>query len=120
MTANVVRRIICHRAIKNATPMRSREAARAMANVSANARSQSLKGKRISCPPHELRRLSRPVDVLHQIAAHFHHDYEHGFPLTRSLRASAQRSTSVLFSFVLPLLIMAASFDVWQSKTILA
>jgi hypothetical protein len=40
-----------------------------------------VKGKRISRPPH--------------------HDYEHGFPLIRSLRASAQRSTSVLFSFVL-------------------
>jgi hypothetical protein len=40
-----------------------------------------VKGKRISRPPH--------------------HDYEHGFPLIRSLPASAQRSTSVLFSFVL-------------------
>jgi hypothetical protein len=28
------------------------------------------------------------------------HGFEHGFPLIRSLRASAQRSTSVLFSFV--------------------
>jgi hypothetical protein len=35
---------------------------------------------------------------------------EHGFPLIRSLRASAQRSTSVLFSFVLSLLIVAGSF----------
>jgi hypothetical protein len=59
-----------------------------------------VKGKRISCPPH--------------------HDYEHGFPLIRSLRASAQRSTSVLFSFVLSLLIVAESFAVRQSKTILA
>jgi hypothetical protein len=59
-----------------------------------------VKGKRISCPPH--------------------HDYEHGFPLIRSLRASAQRSTSVLFSFVLSLLIVARSFAIWQSKTILA
>src|SRR6266576_6815112 len=60
-----------------------------------------VKGKRISCPPH--------------------HDYEHGFPLIRSLRASAQPSTSVLFSFVLPLLlIMAGVFDIRQSKTILA
>jgi hypothetical protein len=42
-----------------------------------------VKGKRISCPPH--------------------HDCEHAFPLIRSLRASAQRSTSVLFSFVLSL-----------------
>jgi hypothetical protein len=48
-----------------------------------------VKGKRISCPPH--------------------HDYEHGFLLIRSLRASAQRSTSVLFSFVLSLLIVAGS-----------
>ena len=50
----------------------------------------NVKGKRISCPPH--------------------HDYEHGFPLIRSLRASTQRSTSVLFSFVLSLLIVAGSF----------
>jgi hypothetical protein len=48
-----------------------------------------VKGKRISCPPH--------------------HDYEHGFPLICSLRASAQRSTLVLFSFVLSLLIVAGS-----------
>src|SRR6266436_7179074 len=59
-----------------------------------------VKGKRISCPPH--------------------HDYEHGFPLIRSLRASAQRSTSVLFSFVLSLLIVAGSSVIRQSKTILA
>jgi hypothetical protein len=58
-----------------------------------------VKGKRISRPPH--------------------HDYEHGFPLIRSLRASAQRSTSVLFSFVLSLLIVARSFAIRQSKTIL-
>jgi hypothetical protein len=58
-----------------------------------------VKGKRISCPPH--------------------HDYEHGFPLIRSLRASAQQSTSVLFSFVLSLLIVAGSSAVRQSKTIL-
>jgi hypothetical protein len=38
------------------------------------------------------------------------HGFEHGFPLIRSLRASAQRSTSVLFSFVLSLLIVAASY----------
>src|SRR5437773_7007851 len=55
-----------------------------------------VKGKRISCPPH--------------------HDYEHGFPLIRSLRASTQRSTSVLFSFVLSLLIMAGSSAVRQIK----
>jgi hypothetical protein len=48
------------------------------------------------------------------------HGYEHGFPLIRSLRASAQRSTSVLFSFVLSLLIVAGSFAIRQSKTILA
>src|SRR5207249_10749440 len=59
-----------------------------------------VKGKRISCPPH--------------------HDYEHGFPLIRSLRASTQRSTSILFSFVLCLLIVAGSFAIPQSKTILA
>jgi hypothetical protein len=59
-----------------------------------------VKGKRISRPPR--------------------HDYEHGFPLIRSLRASAQRSTSVLFSFVLSLLIVARSFAIRQSKTILA
>ena len=38
----------------------------------------------------------------------------------RSLRASTQRSTSVLFSFVLSLLIVAASSGIRQSKTILA
>jgi hypothetical protein len=32
------------------------------------------------------------------------HGFEHGFPLIRSLRASAQRSTPVLFSFLLSLL----------------
>jgi hypothetical protein len=36
------------------------------------------------------------------------HGFEHGFPLIRSLRASAQRSASVLFSFVL-------SFDYGRS-----
>jgi hypothetical protein len=56
-----------------------------------------VKGKRISCPPH--------------------HDYEHGFPLIRSLQASAQRSTSVLFSFVFSLLIMAGPSVIRQSKT---
>ena len=45
------------------------------------------------------------------------YDYEHGFPLSRSLRASTQRSTSVLFSFVLSLLIVAGSSVVRQSKT---
>ena len=56
-----------------------------------------VKGKRISCPPH--------------------YDYEHGFPLIRSLQASTQRSTSVLFSFALSLLIVAGSFAIRQSKT---
>jgi hypothetical protein len=46
--------------------------------------------------------------------------FEHGFPLIRSLRASAQRSTLVLFSFVLSLLIVAESLAVRQSETILA
>jgi len=51
-----------------------------------------VKGKRISCPPpqHLLIRVALPMQE---------YDYEHGFPLIRSLRASTQRSTSVLFSF---------------------
>jgi hypothetical protein len=62
-----------------------------------------VKGKRISCSPpqHLLIRIALPVQE---------YDYEHGFPLIRSLRASTQRSTSVLFSFVLSLLIVAGSF----------
>src|SRR5437764_7913193 len=60
-----------------------------------------VKGKRISCPPHYA-----PPNNDYDPP---HHDYEHGFPLIRSLRASAQRSTSVLFSFVLSLLIVAGS-----------
>jgi hypothetical protein len=44
------------------------------------------------------------------------HGFEHGFPLIRSLRASAQRSTSVLFSFVLFLLIVAGASAIPQSK----
>jgi hypothetical protein len=71
-----------------------------------------VKGKRISCPPHYA-----PPNNDYDPP---HHDCEHGFPLIRSLRASAQRSTSVLFSFVLSLLIMAGSFAIRQSKTILA
>lgn len=71
-----------------------------------------VKGKRISCPPHYA-----PPNNDYDPP---HHDYEHGFPLIRSLRASTQRSTSVLFSFVLSLLIMAGSFTTRQSKTILA
>src|SRR6266478_4925694 len=71
-----------------------------------------VKGKRISCPPHYA-----PPNNDYDPP---HHDYEHGFPLIRSLRASTQRSTSVLFSFVLSLLIVAGSFAIRQSKTILA
>jgi hypothetical protein len=72
-----------------------------------------VKGKRISCPPPQnlLIRVALPVQE---------YDYEHGFPLIRSLRASTQRSTSVLFSFVLSLLIVAASFSRPAIKTILA
>jgi hypothetical protein len=50
-----------------------------------------VRGKRISCPPHYV-----PPNNDYDPP---HHDYEHGFPLIRSLRASMQRSTSVLFSF---------------------
>jgi hypothetical protein len=71
-----------------------------------------VKGKRISCPPHYA-----PPNNDYDPPRH---DYEHGFPLIRSLRASAQRSASVLFSFVLSLLIVVGSFAIWQSKTILA
>jgi hypothetical protein len=71
-----------------------------------------VKGKRISCPPHYA-----PPNNDYDPP---HHDYEHGFPLIRSLRASIQRSASVLFSFVLSLLIVAGSFAIRQSKTILA
>jgi hypothetical protein len=70
-----------------------------------------VKGKRISYPPHYA-----PPNNDYDPP---HHDYEHGFPLIRSLRASARRSTSVLFSFVLSLLIVAGSFAIRQSKTIL-
>jgi hypothetical protein len=71
-----------------------------------------VKGKRISCPPHYA-----PPNNDYDPP---HHDYEHGFPLIRSLRASTQRSTSVLFSFMLSLLIVAGSFAIRQSKTILS
>jgi hypothetical protein len=70
-----------------------------------------VKGKRISCPPHYA-----PPNNDYDPP---HHDYEQGFVLIRSLRASIRRSTSVLFSFVLSLLIVAGSFAVRQSKTIL-
>jgi len=56
-----------------------------------------IKGKRISCPPQydhrDLQGVPRRLKERHCL--------EHGFPLIRSLRASAQWSTSVLFSFVL-------------------
>ena len=42
-----------------------------------------VKGKRISCPPHYA-----PPNNDYDPP---HHDYEHGFPLIRSLRASTQR-----------------------------
>jgi len=72
-----------------------------------------VKGKRILCPPpqHLLIRIALPVQE---------YDCVHGFPLIRRLRASTQRSTSVLFSFVLSWLIMAGAFAIRQSKTILA
>jgi hypothetical protein len=60
-----------------------------------------VKGKRISCPPH----YAPPNNDYDPPRS----DYEHGFPLIRSLRASTQRSTSALFSFVLSLLIVAGS-----------
>jgi hypothetical protein len=44
------------------------------------------------------------------------HAFEHRFPLIRSLRESAQRSTSVLFSFVISLVIVAGSFTAPQSE----
>src|SRR5437879_804212 len=69
---------------------------------------QRVKGKRISCPPHYA-----PPNNDYDPP---HHDYEHGFPLIRSLRASIQRSTSALFSFVLSLLIVSGSFAIRQSK----
>src|SRR6266480_2034505 len=67
-----------------------------------------VKGKRISCPPHYA-----PPNNDYDPP---HHDYEHGFPLIRSLRASAPRSTSVLFSFVLSLLIVAGQFASGNQK----
>jgi hypothetical protein len=67
-----------------------------------------VKGKRISCPPHYA-----PPNSDYDPP---HHDYEHGFPLIRSLRASTQRSTSVLFSFVLSLLIVVGQFASGNQK----
>ena len=75
-----------------------------------------VKGKRISCPPQY--RYRDPATRSGRLR--LRHGFEHRFPLIRSLRASTQRSTSVLFSFVLSLLIMAGSFAIRRSKTILA
>ena len=69
-----------------------------------------VKGKRISYRPQS----------SHLDPAKWPGRFEHGFPLMRSLRALAPRSTSVMFSFVLSLLIVAAPFAIRQSKTILA
>jgi hypothetical protein len=56
-----------------------------------------VKGKRISCPPQyghrDLQGVPRRLGERR--------GFEHGLPLIRSLRASVQRSTLVLFSFVL-------------------
>jgi len=55
-----------------------------------------VKGKRILCPPQyghrDLQEVPRRLGERH--------GFEHGFALIRSLRASIQRSRSVLFSFV--------------------
>jgi hypothetical protein len=57
-----------------------------------------VKGKRISCPPqYGYRDPAKRARRLTQ-----RHAFEHCFPLIRSLRASVQRSTSVLFSFSFP------------------
>ena len=78
-------------------------------------RESIVKGKRISCPPQcHYRDPAKEAGRLRQ-----RYGFEHDFPLIRSLRASAQRSTSVLFSFVLFLLIVARSFAIRQPKTIL-
>jgi hypothetical protein len=71
------------------------------ANVFGRVHGLVVKGKRTSCPPQQCYRdpARRTVGTLRQ-----RHDFaEHRFPLTRSLQASVQRSTSVLFSFVLSL-----------------
>ena len=70
----------------------------------------AVKGKRISCPPQ--------YALLNNDGDSRHHHSGHGFPLIRSPRASTQPSTSVLFSFVLSLLIVAGSFATRQSKMI--
>ena len=71
-----------------------------------------VKGKRISCPP-QYAPPNNDGDTPH-------HHSGLGFPLIRSPRASIQPSTSVLFSFVLSLLIVAGSFAARQSKMIRA
>ena len=73
-----------------------------------------VKGRRRSCPPQYGHR--DPHWVPRRLRQRQRHGFEHGFPLIRSLRVSAQPSTSVLFSFVLSL-IVAASFTIRQSKT---
>ena len=70
----------------------------------------AVKGRRISCPPQ--------YALLNNDGDSRHHHSGHGFPLIRSPRASTQPSTSVLFSFVLSLLIVAGSFATRQSKMI--
>src|SRR5436190_21989267 len=72
-----------------------------------------IKGTRISCPPQYGHR--GPQGVPRTLGEK--HGFEHGFPLIRSLRASAQRLTSVLFSFVHSS-IVAASFTIRQSKRV--
>jgi hypothetical protein len=67
-------------------------------NVFGHAHGLVVKGKRISCPPQYGHR--DPQGVLRRLGES--HCFDHGFPLIRSLRASVQRSTSELFSFVLP------------------
>jgi hypothetical protein len=57
-----------------------------------------IKGKRILCPPQYGHQ--DPQGVPRRLGERQRHGFEHGFPLIRSLRGSAQRSTSVLFSFV--------------------
>jgi hypothetical protein len=74
-----------------------------------------VRGKRKSCPPQY--GPPDPQGVPRRLGES--HGFDHGFPLIRSLRASTQRSGSVLFSFVLSLVIVAESFPIRQSKAIL-
>lgn len=70
-----------------------------------------VKGKRIPCPPlcghRDLQAVPRKLGA--------HHSFEHPFPLIRSLRASVQWPTPVLFSLCAPL-IVAESFAIRQLK----